>query len=244
MSLDRYLAVVHPITSMTIRTEQNAYIVIGISWLLICSLNIPVYLDHGVFVFQRYGASRKTCVNLKIVHAIAGNNAYEGQVFYGCFFAFAYVIPLMLVCVLYGLMLKRLLYGVVPGRNQSAESMRSKRRVTRMVIIVVVIFAICWMPVNIRFLIHYFGTYPDTEEFVILQITFNCFAYMNSCVNPFLYAFLSDNFRKSFIRLLCCKKQYQGTKLELEKTTAKGLEPISRTYTTTATNTNNAENGV
>lgn len=32
MSLDRYLAVVHPITSMSVRTEANTYLAITITW--------------------------------------------------------------------------------------------------------------------------------------------------------------------------------------------------------------------
>lgn len=32
MSLDRYLAVVHPITSMSIRTEANTYWAIAVTW--------------------------------------------------------------------------------------------------------------------------------------------------------------------------------------------------------------------
>lgn len=35
MSLDRYLAVVHPITSMSIRTEANTYWAIAVTWVLI-----------------------------------------------------------------------------------------------------------------------------------------------------------------------------------------------------------------
>jgi len=29
-------------------------------------------------------------------------------------------------------------------------------------------------------------------------------AYMNSCVNPILYAFLSENFRKAFRKVIVC----------------------------------------
>ena len=34
MSLDRYLAVVHPITSMSIRTEANTYWAIAVTWVI------------------------------------------------------------------------------------------------------------------------------------------------------------------------------------------------------------------
>ena len=50
-------------------------------------------------------------------------------------------------------------------------------------------------------------------------MTGNCLAYMNSCVNPILYAFLSENFRRSFRKLLCCKGPV-STKFEYERTHA------------------------
>lgn len=40
--------------------------------------------------------------------------------------------------------------------------------------------------------------YEMTHIKVILQVSSHVLAYMNSCVNPVLYAFLSDNFRKAF----------------------------------------------
>lgn len=39
MSLDRYLAVVHPITSMSIRTEANTYWAIAVTWVYPTILN-------------------------------------------------------------------------------------------------------------------------------------------------------------------------------------------------------------
>ena len=228
MSLDRYLAVVHPICSMTIRTERNAYIVIILSWVVIMLINIPNLIDYTQLNYVFNGENRSACLNLKIVQ-----DESNGRVVYGCFFAFSYVLPLTSVCILYGFMLRRLLYGGVPGGNQSAESLRSKKRVTRMVVMVVVIFALCWLPINVILMVKYFGTYPESIAFVGLQIASNCIAYMNSCVNPLLYAFLSENFRKSFRKLLCCYNSFQPVKLEYERTNARGLEPMTKTTCTT-----------
>lgn len=47
MSLDRYLAVVHPIASMVIRTETYAMRAICVLWFLILTTAIPVLYIHG-----------------------------------------------------------------------------------------------------------------------------------------------------------------------------------------------------
>lgn len=60
-----------------------------------------------------------------------------------------YFVPLMVIVVLYLMILNRLWYGVVPGGSRSAESVRGKKRVTRMVVIVVVTFIVCWFPVQV-----------------------------------------------------------------------------------------------
>jgi hypothetical protein len=38
----------------------------------------------------------------------------------------------------------------------------------------------------------------------MIQIVSHVLAYMNSCVNPILYAFLSDHFRKAFRKVIKC----------------------------------------
>lgn len=39
---------------------------------------------------------------------------------------------------------------------------------------------------------------------LVIQIIAHVLAYMNSCVNPILYAFLSENFRKAFFKVIAC----------------------------------------
>uniref|UniRef100_A0A182VYP0 G-protein coupled receptors family 1 profile domain-containing protein n=1 Tax=Anopheles minimus TaxID=112268 RepID=A0A182VYP0_9DIPT len=48
MSLDRFLAVVHPIASMVIRTEKNTVLAITILWVLIITTGLPVSFAHGI----------------------------------------------------------------------------------------------------------------------------------------------------------------------------------------------------
>jgi len=54
-------------------------------------------------------------------------------------------------------------------------------------------------------MLQFFSSVDDsTLSFAVAKMVANCLAYMNSCVNPILYAFLSDNFRKAFFRLVAC----------------------------------------
>jgi len=103
--------------------------------------------------FNMNGEQRSTCANERIWYG----DMYHARVFYGTFFAFAFLIPLVAVSLLYGAMVRRLLTKTVAGggggggqrASKQTESMRAKRRVTRLVIIVVVIFAACWLPMQV-----------------------------------------------------------------------------------------------
>ena len=230
MSLDRYLAVVHAIRSMHIRNEKNTWMAVLLTWGVILLGNIPILFQYDYFPYEHYGENRSACLN---VASFRDRNV--GRIFYSCFFVFGYALPLGVVCLMYGLMLKRLLYGVVPGGgNQSADSIRAKKRVTRMVIIVVVMFAVCWLPIQIILVIQTFGFYPTEVSYIGLQMASNCIAYMNSCVNPFLYAFLSENFRRSFRKFICCFSLPR--KMDYERTNIRDKDSKSTCMTRTTLN--------
>ncbi|CAL1273166.1 unnamed protein product [Larinioides sclopetarius] len=200
MSLDRFLAVVHPITSMSIRTVQNACIAIGIMWAVIVLACIPALQSHGLIYYTYQSIEYSVCMFLS-------SEGYNYAAYQVCFFLSSYIIPLSLIFILYVLMLKRLWFGVAPGGRVSAESLKSKKRVTRMVVIVVVIFAVCWCPIQIVLVLKSVNSYGITPIRIVIQISAHILAYMNSCVNPILYAFLSDNFRKAFHKVIACHKK-------------------------------------
>ncbi|CAF0799649.1 unnamed protein product [Adineta ricciae] len=127
----------------------------------------------------------------------------EASFYWLGFVVFLYALPLTIIVILYGLMLK-FLRG---ARGQSVG--KSKRRATRMILAVVLTYAFCWFLMQLSFISNVIlsqNTSHDFETYMDILTTFaNVFAYLNSCTNPILYGFMSKNFRSSFIDLLCCR---------------------------------------
>lgn len=197
MSLDRFLAVVHPITSMSLRTERNAVIAIAVTWFIILTTATPVAISHGILFYPNKGITYTACLFLR-------NEGYNLIAFHVSFFLSSYVVPLTLISMLYIGMLARLWKSGAPGGRVSAESRRGKKRVTRMVVVVVFAFALCWCPIQVILVLKSFEVYEVTHGSIITQIVAHVLAYTNSCINPILYAFLSENFRKAFRKVVWC----------------------------------------
>ncbi len=91
-----------------------------------------------------------------------------------------------------------------PRRKEGALVMR--RKVIRLLMAVLISFSICVLPYHIRVL---YSTWSEpTVSFigaVMVPVTFVIY-YTNSGLNPILYAFLSDNFRKSLKDIITCKR--------------------------------------
>lgn len=88
----------------------------------------------------------------------------------------------------------------------SRNVLRARRGVVRMLIVVVLTFAICNLPFHARKMWQYWSSnYKGNSDFstLLTPLTF-LITYFNSGINPLLYAFLSKNFRKGMRELLFC----------------------------------------
>ncbi|GLD65930.1 somatostatin receptor type 2-like protein [Lates japonicus] len=127
---------------------------------------------------------------------------YTAFIFYTFFIGF--FLPLAVICMCYLLIIVKVKSSGM--RVGSTKRKRSERKVTRMVSIVVAVFVLCWLPfyifnvTSVTSSINPTSAVKSTFDFVVVL------GYANSCANPILYAFLSDNFKKSFQNVLCLKK--------------------------------------
>ncbi|XP_032038066.1 galanin receptor type 1 [Aythya fuligula] len=193
MSVDRYVAIVHSRRSSTLRVSRNALMGVGLIWALSFAMASPV-AHH-----QRLIHSEKSNQTFCWEH---WPNPRHKKVYVVCTFIFGYLLPLLLISFCYAKVLNHLHKKL---RNMSKKSEASKKKTAQTVLVVVVVFGISWLPHHVIHLWAEFGVFPLTQASFIFRIIAHCLAYSNSSVNPIIYAFLSENFRKAYKQVFKCQ---------------------------------------
>lgn len=93
--------------------------------------------------------------------------------------------------------------------TSGTERRRIRRKVTRLVVVVCAVFAVCWAPSHVMWLWSNSWALPRRYSFYYARIASHALSYANSAMNPVIYAFLSANFRKGFQRALYCRSRGQ-----------------------------------
>lgn len=91
--------------------------------------------------------------------------------------------------------------------NTRQEEKRLKRttKIVKMLVAVVLLYAICLLPNQVVWLWYEFGSADSWPHFNTILTFGSIMVYVNSCVNPILYAGMNDEFRKGFARILKCR---------------------------------------
>ncbi|XP_064485309.1 trissin receptor-like [Ornithodoros turicata] len=102
----------------------------------------------------------------------------------------------------------------VSSYSNACSALRPRRKVIRLLVVVVFSFAMCNLPFHARKLWQYWSTEYNgsSTTAAILTVVTNLVLYLNSGLNPFLYALFSKNFRKSMADLLFCRAQRKRLK--------------------------------
>lgn len=92
------------------------------------------------------------------------------------------------------------------SRTKSKERKRSHRKVTKLVLIIIAMYVCFWSPywtLQIYAISHSPERCKTKFEIVCFMLV-GCLVYLNSSLNPLLYAFLSESFKKSFLKACSC----------------------------------------
>ncbi|NXH94259.1 GALR1 protein, partial [Pachycephala philippinensis] len=193
MSVDRYVAIVHSRRSSALRVPRNAMLGVGLIWALSFAMASPV--AHHQRIFHRETSNQTFCWEF-------WPNPRHKKVYVICTFVFGYLLPLLLISFCYAKVLNHL---HKKWRNMSKKSEASKKKTAQTVLVVVVVFGISWLPHHVIHLWAEFGVFPLTQASFLFRVTAHCLAYSNSSVNPIIYAFLSENFRKAYKQVFKCQ---------------------------------------
>lgn len=199
MSVDRYLVVLATVRSkrMPYRTYRAAKIVSLCVWLLVILIVMPFTVFAGVFV-NPDSTERKSCV---LSFPSPEGSWFKASRIYTLVLAFA--IPVSTICILYTGMLYKLRNMRL---NSNAKALdKAKKKVTVMVFVVLAVCLFCWTPFHLSTIVALTTDLSNTPLLIGISYFITSLSYANSCLNPFLYAFLDDSFRKAFKKMLECR---------------------------------------
>ncbi|CAK6443910.1 unnamed protein product [Pipistrellus nathusii] len=191
VSVDRYLAVRHPLRSRALRTPRHARAAVGLVWLLAALLAAPYLSYYGTV---RYGAG-ELCVP---AWEDARRRALDVATF-----AAGYLLPVAVVSLAYARALRCLRAAVGPAGAAAAAGARRRAagRAGRAMLAVAALFALCWGPHHALILCFWFGRFAFSPATYACRLASHCLAYANSCLNPLVYALASRHFRARLRRL-------------------------------------------
>lgn len=121
---------------------------------------------------------------------------------------FQFIIPFLVIAICYTCVSIRLndrarsKPGAKNTRREEADRDR-KKRTNRMLISMVAIFGISWLPINaINIFNDFYAQMTEWNYYYISFFLAHSMAMASTCYNPFLYAWLNENFRKEFKQVL------------------------------------------
>ncbi|XP_062997652.1 endothelin receptor type B-like [Elgaria multicarinata webbii] len=142
-------------------------------------------------------------------------------------FGFYFCLPLACTGVFYSLMSCEMLCRRNGMRIALNDHMKRRREVAKTVFCLVVIFALCWLPLHLSRILKktiYNPEDADRCELLSFLLVMDYFginmASLNSCINPVALYFVSRKFKNCFQSCLCC--WCQRTALGMVPTDDKG----------------------
>lgn len=190
ISVDRYLAIVHATHTLARKRYLVKFVCVGI-WGLSLILSLP---------FAIFRQAYKPYLSGTVCYDVLGEATTDFRLtLRGLSHVFGFLLPLLIMLVCYGLIL-RMLFKARTGQ---------KHRAMWVIFAVVLVFLLCCLPYNLVLLSDTLlgvRLIEDTCERrngidQALYIT-EILGFSHSCLNPVIYAFVGQNFRHEFLKIL------------------------------------------
>ncbi|XP_034239079.1 RYamide receptor-like [Thrips palmi] len=197
IAIDRHRAILNPLSARP--SKLRAKISIAVIWLASAVLATPMAAALRVsevsHVVDGRTVEKPFCSNQLM--------SKEAMMTYrSVLWVLQYFTPLCIITFVYARMALRLWGSRTPGTahdTRDATIMRNKKKVIKMLVIVVALFALCWFPLQTYNILQ--DMFPRINSYKYINIIFFCcdwLAMSNSCYNPFIYGIYNEKFKREF----------------------------------------------
>ncbi|TFK15777.1 granzyme A [Platysternon megacephalum] len=204
LSVQRYWVIVNPILHSRKKYELALAVSIAI-WILIFLSTIPLYLvDQTAYISN---------LNITTCHDVLPQDVLARDMF-NYFLSLAigvFLFPAVLTAVAYILMIKTLNASIT-----DVNTGKQRKRAIKLIIAVLSIYLICFIPSNILLVVHYSLIRDYGQSHVYASyITALCLSSLNSGIDPFIYYFVSKDFRDNLKNAFLCRSVRTAKRIQV-----------------------------
>uniref|UniRef100_A0A8C5WL93 G-protein coupled receptors family 1 profile domain-containing protein n=1 Tax=Leptobrachium leishanense TaxID=445787 RepID=A0A8C5WL93_9ANUR len=195
VAFERFLVICKPMGSFTFR-DTHAIAGCALTWIIALVAAVPPLVG-----WSRYIPEGLQCSCGPDWYTV--NNKWNNESYVLFLFCFCFGFPLAIIVFSYGRLLLTL-HAVAKQQEQSATTQKAEREVTRMVIVMVAAFLLCWLPYAS------FALWASThrgESFDLRMASIpSVFSKASTVYNPIIYIMMNRQVRSLTILLLGNKK--------------------------------------
>ncbi|XP_055697934.1 RYamide receptor isoform X3 [Phlebotomus papatasi] len=198
ISVDRYIVIMWPLRPRI--TKRYAKCIIAVVWVIALVTAFPIIIVSKLY--QPEGWHQKC--DKYICHE---DWSEDSQYFYYtlALMTLQFVIPIVVLCFTY-IRIAIAVWGKRPpgeAENSRDQKMaRSKRKMIKMMVTVVIVFTVCWLPFNILGLLLYDVELQSWKLLPYFWFGCHWLAMAHSCCNPIIYCYMNERFRLGFMKVL------------------------------------------
>ncbi|XP_032511518.1 neuropeptide FF receptor 1-like [Danaus plexippus] len=256
MSVDRYLAITQSLRQPWMPSRRGACSLLATLWFISLAIFAPLLAVAAVEREEVPILARNKNGSVWLESSIEfctekWPDSIRKELFGTFSFILVYAIPGCIVVVSYSLMGRRLC-SVLPPFDQTEGSansqqrlrlVRERKRVAWILLLLAVLFALCWLPYNILQLLIDVNAVQVDSVALVLPYTL-LLGHTNSAINPIVYCLMTRNFRRSLRKLLCHDPGniHSSTHFNMQGLRQKSNTSSMRTYTTVTFRSSNNQN--
>ncbi|KAI5087839.1 tachykinin receptor 3-like, partial [Silurus meridionalis] len=219
ISVDRYMAIIHPLKPRLSATATK--VVIVCIWFLAVVLAFPLCFYSTI----------RTLPRRTICYVAWPRPAEDSLMYHTIVSVLVYMLPLVVMGIAYTIIGVTLWGSEIPGDSSDNYhgQLRAKRKVVKMMIVVVVTFALCWLPYHVYFIVTGLNKQLNKRKSIQqVYLSVLWLAMSSTMYNPIIYCCLNNRFRAGFKKAFrWCPFIHVSSYDELELRTAR-LHPRNR----------------
>ncbi|XP_060105552.1 growth hormone secretagogue receptor type 1-like [Heteronotia binoei] len=206
LSVERYFAICFPLKAKATVTKRRVKGLIFLIWLCSSVTAIPIWFLFGVE--HRNGSLPEETNECTCIEQAARSGLLETMTWLSTLYFF---LPVFCMVLLYGLICRKLWRTAhsLEG-HQVATREKYHQQTIKMLVVVVVAFVLCWLPLHVGRILFAQGSlvlYELTQYFNLISMLL---FYLGASVNPILYNVMSERYRKAVCRFLRYSRTWQS----------------------------------